>query len=624
MSITAHNKVLKLSKFVGKLLLVLLFVILSAVALIHVPSIQRQITHRISNYLSSKIKSKVEIQNIYFSILGNVTIENFQVWNPDQHNILSVDKIEVTSNPFKLITGNFNFDEIRIEGVTTQLIQDEEGFNIQFILDAFQPDQKPERSPSGAVNLLFKKLTLENITIEFTSAVSGLTLDTHLGKFSLEDAAFIQHPNKLSAKRVYLEKSQVNILTVVPRDTTDHIEGNNNEPLLPNFGIGVDFDVKDIELKDNDFSFHRDMVASTPEFDPSHLTVSDIKLQLSNIIVHQDTLAASLQNLSAQVHGFLLSEARADIHANQRRLTLSGLHLASQGNVFDADLTGSFDPHSIHANFPSSGNITGHGQVNPRDIAYFLGDSATKYFNAWTTTAISIKVNYTLENVDVETFNLKTENSQLQVKGIWNRIAEIEKTNWKDVTLSASIGTDFRNSIAPIIKEIQLPPTAMIELNTSGTLNRINTNGKFSSPWGNVTVEGAIDRTAGNYVLDGHLSGEHVNLGAFANQSWLGPTSLVLNAKGNIGDNLNIDLNGIIGAVAVQNTTVHQISFHGKIENTAATAAISIDDPNYRAKVNSEISFAGPILIKSEIQLDTFYLGKLLQSDSSLAISGKE
>src|SRR6218665_1093789 len=130
---------LRITKFLGKAILGLLLVLLTAVAAIHLPPVQEQITRKLSNYLSSKIDAKVNIHRVRFSIWGSVTIEDLTVWDPHQDKILSAHKIEVTSNIFKLATGELTFDEIHLAGIDGKLIQSKEGLNIQFIIDAFKP-----------------------------------------------------------------------------------------------------------------------------------------------------------------------------------------------------------------------------------------------------------------------------------------------------------------------------------------------------------------------------------------------------------------------------------------------------------------------------------------------------
>jgi hypothetical protein len=135
----ASKIVLRITKILGKAILGVLILLLIAVALIHLPPIQRQITDRVSKYLSSKIEARVDIESINFSILGNIAIADLGVWDPNNTRIFSAHKAEVSSSIYNLIKGDFIFDRVYIDGADFKLIQHKEGLNIQFILDAFRP-----------------------------------------------------------------------------------------------------------------------------------------------------------------------------------------------------------------------------------------------------------------------------------------------------------------------------------------------------------------------------------------------------------------------------------------------------------------------------------------------------
>ncbi len=156
----------RIIKLLGKVILGLLLVLLIAVALIHLPPVQKKITSEVSHYLSSKIDARVDIQRIKFSILGSVAIEELGVWDPHGNKIFSARKIEVRSSILDLISGDLIFDEVHIEGADGKLTQDEEGLNIQYIIDAFRPAEKQTSSTptSTGVTLQFKKVHLEKIS----------------------------------------------------------------------------------------------------------------------------------------------------------------------------------------------------------------------------------------------------------------------------------------------------------------------------------------------------------------------------------------------------------------------------------------------------------------------------
>ena len=618
----SRNIFLRISKFLGKAILGLLLVVLTVVALIHLPPIQRQLTGLVSNYLSSKIDARVDIGRIDFSILGNVAIQDLKVWDPDKAKIFSALKIEVSSSIFDLGRGDLTFDEIRIAGVDGQLAQREDGLNIQFILDAFRSKERGDTKP-GTVKLQFKSIILEDIVFDFTSAVNGTTFTGKLGKFTSQDAEVFINPTKISAGKVYLENTAINILSTQHQDTINQLATSKSNNLFrPDFGTGIVFEIKDVELKNNDFSFHRNQVTNTPKFDPHHIGLKNIQLRLTDIVIGEDTLAAALQVLSTQLPGFKLADARADIKMNRNLLVLSKLHLASNTNELNADLTGGYDLKSAEDEDHVHVEIAAQCRINPADFAYFFSDSLMNHFNHWKTTALEVEGNYTLGKGVIKTLNLKTVNSQLQAEGMVQDALDLEKIYWKDIMIRASIGSDFNRTISPFLKKIKVPTEVTLQMNSSGNLKKVFLDGKVFTPWGDVRATGFATQPVNNIGIDMNLTGEKVDLGKWMELSWLGPINLAVDAKGIISDDPDVEIKGLINSIEIQDEPIRKITFQSKVRKNNSSATISIEDPKYRSEIISEFSYASPLLITTEVRFNDFSAGTLLHADSTLSISG--
>src|SRR5262245_61878114 len=118
-----RNILLRTSKVLGKTIVGLLAVLLIILLIIHIPAVQRRITPAVSDYLSSKTHSRVEIDNIYFALTGKVSIHGLKVWDPEASDIFTSGDIEVNTDIINLIKGDLIFDEIRISGIGGKLIQ---------------------------------------------------------------------------------------------------------------------------------------------------------------------------------------------------------------------------------------------------------------------------------------------------------------------------------------------------------------------------------------------------------------------------------------------------------------------------------------------------------------------
>jgi len=609
---------LRIARFLGKAILGLFLLLLAVLAIIHLPPVQKQITHSVSNYLSDKVRARVEITGIRFSITGHVTIHDIRVWDPADNKIFSAEEIAVSSSILDLLAGDLIFDEVSISGADGHLSQDELGLNIQYIIDAFQPAIKDTTTSSSALTLQFKKVSLENILFEFTS-VSGVSVSVNLGNFISEGVEFSTLPTKIKADLFMVERTFVNTLLLSSADTSTMLTTKAGTLLSPDFGTGIILEIKNLELKDDDFAFHQDEVKQTPKFDPSHLSLKNIQLRLSDIILHQDTLGAHLQSLAVQLPGFSLTHAQSDLSLSRHQIGLSGLQLVSGENELNVTIIA---PNTFTAKETDPIEFSAQGRLYPNDFSYFFSDSVMRAFSHWGLTELAAQARYTAGKGEINKLSLKTGNSQLQVKGLFRDVWDPEKISWSDMKADVSVGTDFKQLLTPFTKTIQLPPALTIHMKSHGQPDDITADAKIITTWGDVTATGHAARQLNNMDVTVNLTGEKVDLGKWLDVSLLGPVDLTAEAKGMIGNNQHVEINGFIHDIELLNQSIQHITFQSGISKDSAHVAIAIKDPNYRSVINSQISFDGPLMFSNSIQLDSFKLGKLLHLDSTLTLSG--
>jgi translocation and assembly module TamB len=615
---------LRAVKFLGKIILGFLLVIVLALAVIHLPPVQRRITAALANYLSSKMETRVEIQSIEFSLLGKVTIEDITIWSPDHTKIFSSEQIEVASAISNLVRGNLIFDKVHIAGVDFHLIQDKGQLNIQFIFDAFQSGEASS-AKSNAVTLLFKSIQLDSIHFKFTSIKNGTVVDVNIGRLDGKEAEFITSPNKIRANSIYLNKALVNVFQSENPENNPSIPDSTKASVFNLFSIdsdlGIDFEVTNLNVENSNFSLHNNRITTTPKFDPTHIQLQDIQINLTDILVNEDTLNGDLLSLSAQMPSFKLNEGRFALQWNRQQFALTNLHLASNTNQLDANLKASALNSNENTDLDNL-ELTVLGKINPEALAYFLSDSLLNPFINWKSTEVKLEGNYNQKQGLIKTLNLKTANSYLQVDGKIADVLDLEKLSWKDLRINSTIGSDFKEIITPFVSGFNIPDELTIQALSSGTLKNIMANGKINTNWGNVQFDGLTTLHAGNAGLDVTLSGEKVDLGKWVNVSALGSAGFSLVAKGNIGTEQNLEIKGSIPHLEILDQSISNITIESLTTKTNSIIKASIKDPTYQSEIHSEVSFSEPLTITTTMKLDDFKPGTLFNWDSTLSISG--
>jgi hypothetical protein len=611
---------LRTSKVLGKAIVGLLVLLLITLLILHVPAVQRRLTPWVTDQLSSRLHSRVEIEDVRFNLLGDVTISGLKVWDPKEFNIFSSGDIEVTTSIFNLIRGNLVFDKIRVAGISGNLAQDKNGLNIQFIIDAFaRPPSTAPSTSSPNVNLQFKSVELDSIKFNFTST-NGTIVDALVGKFSGEDIRISVNPNKIIAAKVYLDNSSTRVLYRQSIDTTRQVVDSTASLFVTDFGSGFDFDIKDIQLNNDHVTIHRDTVLSPPKFDPNHLDIKNIHLNLSDIRTDSMSLSGALHSLSGNLNGFILSDAKAGIQLTRDAITLTGLHVASDKDEVNGDVSVGYISNSTSKDAYFDTNLS--CRIDPRSLAYFLDDSIAKYFNRWEPAEIKLNSNYSNGEGKIEMFGVRTGNNEVEANGTIYNVLNPERMSWKQMNIRVVLGKEFRTTLAPLIAALTLPPDANVQVVSTGDLKELSFDGQVNSTWGNVKTNGIARNVTEELSVDAMIDAHQFDVGKWIKQSWIGPVDLNAKAIGNLNRTFALDVNGTMASVQIINKAVHAIGFDTRVTEDSAIVTLAIADTAYRSEINSEISFANSVVAKTKIRFHGFNAGQLFDLDSILDITG--
>ena len=617
---SAKKIILRTFKYLAMLILAVLFILLTTIALLHLSIIQKKITPIITGYLATKFHSEVEISRIKFSILGNFEIEKLVISDRAMQKIFSVDKINLTSNLLYLATGNLTFDDLQIIGLDGNLIQRSNGWNIQPIIDALQSNQQGEPQSTDG-KLTFQNILLQGVVVGYTSEVDSSTLTFDVDIFSIHDTELSVHPGRLSAGKIILKNSIVKILSHGQRNPRDKYPCTSIDPPSLDLGTGMVFDITSVIFENNKISYHKNFETLTDRFDPSHVDLEEINMNLSRILIHEDTIAGNLQSLSILLPGFIL-ESSADIHLNRNLIDLSGINVWANSSQFNADINGRYDVTSANESDISRLHIRATTRFKPGDFSYFFRDPLPTSLDQWEDISVDVDGNFSMKIAEIKELKMSTKESYFHASGVVHNILDREKLHWQDLKADGFFGSDVRLVIAPIIGGIKLPKTVGFRVKASGHPGRINFDANINTAQGILSSTGSLGLNKRNTEIQLNIKGEKVDLGEFLDLPWLGQANLTMNAKGTVGQNTNLKIQGDIDQINIQDQSVEDIAFSTNVTDSKVTSLLSVDDPNYRSKISSEISFLKPLTAVTVIHFTQFNLGGMLRMDNALLLSG--
>lgn len=149
----------KLLKILGKFILTLIeFIILITIAFafsIRTTSFQTYVAKQGSSYLTKKLGSNVQINEVSIAFFDRVYLEHLYVEDHHGDTLAYLDELFVNVADFNVSTLKFQVDELGMSKGTVKLKKYtyEEDLNFQFIIDAFKPETPTSETPDFTINV---------------------------------------------------------------------------------------------------------------------------------------------------------------------------------------------------------------------------------------------------------------------------------------------------------------------------------------------------------------------------------------------------------------------------------------------------------------------------------------
>ena len=195
----------RIIKKTGKILLYTLGSVFILVCLlfifINLPVGRRVVKNKVQSYLQDKLKTKVVIGSIDYSIPRWVVINNIYVEDQKQDTLIFGEKISAKISMLKLIWGNTEVQELSLKNIFLNVHRGEKdsSFNYQFLIDAFAVPKKttPVIKDTTPLKLSLDRLLLDHVALKFidknggTDFYAGIkNLDATLNKFQPDRVNF--------------------------------------------------------------------------------------------------------------------------------------------------------------------------------------------------------------------------------------------------------------------------------------------------------------------------------------------------------------------------------------------------------------------------------------------------
>ncbi len=246
------KKILKKSAVI--FLYILGFVLILIIGLfifINTNSGKKFIKNKVQNYLAGKLKTKIEIGSIDYSLPKWIELKGIYLEDKKKDTLLYGEQISIDIDMLKLISGNTYIRKLQFKNIYANIYRtsNDSLFNYNFITAAFGGDQTaaPVATDTTALKLTLKELTLNKIRLRFKDDYGGSymfstidTLNATLNKFQ---------PDRMEFDMDKFTASGVNFLMEITRESLSKTDTSASITLLLKNDL---LDLKDVTVSFND------------------------------------------------------------------------------------------------------------------------------------------------------------------------------------------------------------------------------------------------------------------------------------------------------------------------------------------------------------------------------------
>jgi len=290
----------KVFRILYKTILIIILVIAGFALLLLTPPVQNFVRKKATSWLSTKLKTKVEIGKIYIGFPKKVVLENVYIEDHQKDTLLSGGSLQVDISMMKLLKSEVEINLVQLSEITAKVkrVLPDTAYNFQFIIDAFASADtvKKKTTDTSSINIFVKDVVLDKIRLVYNDDVSGsdMTLwlehfDTEIDEFDLNKMRFSIPATNISGIRadVYQKKPLVQPADVVTDTAT----------AAPPPSIDIDFG--EFNLSDINIDYRNDVSAFYTKLTLGKLVLNSDDVDMKNQVIKLDEV--ELDNTTASI-----------------------------------------------------------------------------------------------------------------------------------------------------------------------------------------------------------------------------------------------------------------------------------------------------------------------------------
>ena len=334
----------RILRLVGKSILVLLILFIILVVIIRTPWAQNIIVSKLTDYVSGKTNTKVEVERVFITFSGNIMAEGIYLEDKQGDTLLYSQEIQMDLPIYPLLFKNeLSIDDVDSKNLVANIRRgtDAESFNFAFLIDAFATSDTTSVSEPMSISLGDFQFT--DWKVRYDDTYLGTKINLNLGEMQVEVTEFDLDEMNFGIDDFVLKDSQLSYEQTHSPPTSDDTS-TSTPPKISIDGIQLDkvelvynSDPDDIQTRLQLSKF--DLTELAVDVSKNSYKTDEIALKNSNIILNlnqaKDTIKSQQENSPFQWPEIELQANQLDLESNTLRFTRNGAK--QNDSIFNPD-----------------------------------------------------------------------------------------------------------------------------------------------------------------------------------------------------------------------------------------------------------------------------------------------
>ncbi len=550
--------------------------------------------------LSKDLGTTVTVKSVDFSLFNRANINGLFIADKNKDTVLYAGNLNISITDWFFFKDKTDLKYVGLEDAIIKLNRTDSVWNYQFIINHFTSTDTTKKK--GGMKLSLKEVNFKNISIVKNDAWRGEELTIKFKGLIVDADSLNLSSNKLFVDRVVINKPYVNIQKFKGNRPANYVFPQTVDIVDPDPLLLV---IKDVAIKNGILAINHDYDKPALNFDGSHILLSPLNADFSNLKIHGDTLLAKININAKDRSGFELKQLKAnlrwisgsmefkklDILTNKSHITD---YYAMRFKNFDDDFAEYETNVVMDARFNNS-------NINSDDVAFFAPSLKTwkKELNLsgnWLGTVANFKIEKLFAK---EKGNGTTIAGTLAMKGL----PDIDKTIISFADGNIKTNHQDLSAIIPSLKNVTTPNldalgTILFTGNFNGTTSKFNTNGILSTALGNITTNLSMELPQKkDATYKGEIDINQFQLGKFLNEDKLGIVDFTGKFEGSSFDvaKLKTKFEGSFDSLQYNGYTYKKITTTSSFQKKYFNGELKINDPNFNLNGQVEADFGKAI-----------------------------